>query len=955
MSLGRKDPCPCGSGKKFKKCCEGKVASRPAVAQPELNQLVALLHAGRFNELERHLHLILQHKSDWGDGWKLLGASLGLQGKSALRPLQKAARLLPDDAEVHYNLGLALQELGQLDEAAVSFRRSLTLNPNDPDAHNDLGNALQELGAYDAAVASYRRALVLRPMFSVAHNNLGCVFHHNRQFKAAVASYQKALAINPVYTEAHNNLGLAFKEAGHFEEALSYFRQAIVIDPKYVVAHNNLGNVLQELGRLNAAIDSYRQALAFKPFYAEAHYGLGYALQCLGHIDAAIASYRRALAYKPNYFKALSSTLCSFNFSPKYAEAYCFEEARKFGRMVTWNVSEKYSSWHCHLEPKRLRVGLLLGDSCNHSAESFLESLLSHLDTDKVELFAYSSLQKTDGMPSRIQKYFVVWKSIDQLQDVAAAQMIHADAVNILVDLSGHTEHNRLPIFGWQPAPVQVSWLGYSATTGVAEIDFIVADKVGIPENRCNQFTEMVWYLPDSNLCFTPPSFDFPLSPLPALGNGQITFGCFQSLSKVNDVVLAVWSKILAALPDARLRIANKQFGELEVVSEFTNSLIQQGIDPARLELLGVASRESYLELFSEVDLLLDTFPCSGRSMTCEALWMGVPTLTLAGDTLLSRQGASILTAAGLSDWIATSEAEYVEKAIRFANNLLSLADLRDSLRAQVLVSPIFDAQRFARNFEDALWGMWRHKHGRKQVNACRLLDEDLKNIVPVIEVVSATRLSEQAFWNSSALGISLRRVMQDRRIVAHITYENNLGLSEVFNARINTQDGKDILIFMHDDVWIDDCLLADKVIEGLEIFDVIGVAGNRRRVSAQPGWIFIDAQLTSDRQENLSGAIAHGAHPSGLISIYGERSLECELLDGVFIAAKKSRLISNTIGFDPQFKFHFYDMDFCRSARSRGLHLGTWPINLTHQSMGNFGGKSWQDSYRLYLEKWEN
>lgn len=223
-----------------------------------------------------------------------------------------------------------------------------------------------------------------------------------------------------------------------------------------------------------------------------------------------------------------------------------------------------------------------------------------------------------------------------------------------------------------------------------------------------------------------------------------------------------------------------------------------------------------------------------------------------------------------------------------------------------------------------------------------------------MIEVVSATRLSSTEFWRSAALGISLRRLAHDTRLVAHIAFENQCGLPEVFNARINAGEGGEILVFIHDDVWIDDYFLADRVIDGLKTFDVIGVAGNRRRVPHQPAWAFIDDKLTWDAEINLSGSIAHGSDPFGSISVFGAAPAECEFLDGVFLAASKSRLRAAKVQFDPRFDFDFYDMDFCRSARRAGLRLGTWPICLTHQSGGAFGTVRWAEKHRLYEQKWQ-
>jgi len=222
-----------------------------------------------------------------------------------------------------------------------------------------------------------------------------------------------------------------------------------------------------------------------------------------------------------------------------------------------------------------------------------------------------------------------------------------------------------------------------------------------------------------------------------------------------------------------------------------------------------------------------------------------------------------------------------------------------------------------------------------------------------MIEIVSATRLSEDKFRKESALGISLQRLSQDPRLVARVAFENRRGLPEVFNTRIQAQEDHDILVFVHDDVWIDDYFLVDRVIDGLRIYDVIGVAGNRRRVQNQPGWAFVDDKFAWDSRDNLSGSVAHGGHPFGVVGVFGSTPADCELLDGVFLAARKATLIDNQVLFDPRFDFHFYDMDFCRSARAKGLRLGTWPICLTHQSGGAFGTPAWVEKYHAYLQKW--
>jgi len=450
--------------------------------------------------------------------------------------------------------------------------------------------------------------------------------------------------------------------------------------------------------------------LELKPDYAEAFSNLGNSLKDIGQFDNAEGSYRRALEIQPSFIDAHDNLLFLLNHTTSHTPQYRLEQARQYGRIVAGKVSARFSAWQCAARPERLRVGLVSGDLRNHVVGYFLEGLLAHIDPARIEMIAYPTQHKEDELTARIRPYFAAWKPLTGKIDEVAARLIHADGVHVLLDLSGHTAHNRLPVFAWKPAPVQASWLGYFATTGVAEMDYLLVDEVGVPEAQREQFTESVWYLPDTRLCFTAPEVDLPVAPLPALHNGYVTFGCFQNLAKVGDEVLAAWGQILTVLPGAKLRWQCKQLGDQGVAAQFLASLPRHGIDPARVSLHGAVSREAYLAAHAEVDMILDTFPYPGGTTTCEALWMGVPTLTLAGDSLLARQGASLLSAAGLEDWVATSKEEYVAKAIALASDLPSLAVLRAGLRQQVLACPLFDAPRFARHLEDALWGMWKSR-----------------------------------------------------------------------------------------------------------------------------------------------------------------------------------------------------------------------------------------------------
>ncbi len=673
MKPAKQTPCSCGSGKPYAQCC--------AVPAPEqINALIALYNARRYAELEGRARLLSERYPDFGFGWQLLGGALQMQGKDALQAFHKTAQLLPEDAVAHYNLGVAQKSAGRLDEAVASYRRAISLKPDYFEAHYNLGNALKSLGQQENAAQSYRRAVQLRPDHAEAHYSLGIVLQNLDQLDGAVASYRRALQLKPDNAEACYNLG----------------------------------SILQEQGKLVEAEASYRRVLELEPDHAEAHHNLGIILQHFGRIDDAVASYRRALQLMPDSLETQTILLLTINYAAGMSGADYLTEARQYGRMAAGKVRARFSTWQCAARSERLRVGLVSGDLRKHSVGFFLEGLLAHLDPARIELIAYPTVYMEDKLSARIKNDLAAWKPLFGLNDEAAARLIHGDGVHVLIDLSGHTAFNRLPVFAWKPAPVQLTWLGLPATTGVAEIDYVLGDPWAIPEQCEEQFSEAVWRMPQSYVCLTVPSRSVEAGPLPALSTGYITFGSFNNLTKMNDAVVAVWARILEAVPNSRLLLKAKQLSDAAVCAQTRERFAAHGIAAERLQLQGIlASRNEHLATYHQVDIALDTFPYPGVTTSVEALWMGVPVLSLQGDRFLSCTAGSIAHNAGLPEWIAAGQDDYVSKAVAFASDLPKLAALRAELRSRVLASPLFDAPRFARNFEEALWGMWQHHQER--------------------------------------------------------------------------------------------------------------------------------------------------------------------------------------------------------------------------------------------------
>jgi predicted O-linked N-acetylglucosamine transferase (SPINDLY family) len=595
----------------------------------------------------------------------------------ALQRYEEAITLAPQFARAHLNRGNALLASDEVAAAIEAFETALQHDPDYAAAHFNLGNAYVRAGRADAAMKAYGKAIALKPDFVDAHVALGAVLDDSRHCGAAIAHYRHALAIRPGYAEVHNNLGKSLREMGQFEDALASYRQALEINPDYAEGHNNLGNVLKDLGRLDEALAHYRRALELAPAFVEAHSNLLFLLNYRADADARLA----------------------------------LSEARRYGTWVTEHA-HIYAEWANLREPERcLRIGFMSGDLRNHPVSYFFEGVLSaltRLTPHRLEFFCYSNHFLVDSVTERIRSWCDGWCRTVGMSDAAVADRIRGDAIDILIDLSGHTAHNRLPVFAWKPAPVQISWLGYFGTTGVGAMDYLIADPWTLPPSEEANFTEKIWRLPETRLCFTPPDVAVQVSPLPALGNGYLTFGCFNNLSKMNERVVAVWAQVLHATAGSRLFLKSPQLKEAVVRNGVCEAFAAHGIEPERLMLEGLSSRADYLACYHRVDIALDPFPYTGGTTTAEALWMGVPVLTLKGERFLSRQGVGLLMNAGLPDWIAADPADYVLRATAHARDVHALAKLRATLRQQVLASPLFNASDFARHFETALRGMWR-------------------------------------------------------------------------------------------------------------------------------------------------------------------------------------------------------------------------------------------------------
>jgi len=711
---GRNQPCPCGSGKKFKQCC-GVFGGQPHINQPRTAQQEPGPNGGRYN---------VGHGRPGHQAGPLeeaqqvyqLGNALAAQGKTdqAVVHYERALSLNPDHAEAHNNLGLALAAQGRIDQAVSHYERALSLKPDDAQTHYNLGNVHRAQGRIDQAVSHYERALSLNPGDAVnakAHNNLGLALAAQGKMDQAIAQYERALSLNRDYVKAYNNLGLAYMAQGKTDQAVIQYERALSLNPDDFLAHNNLGNAFRAQGRMDQAMTHYERALSLNPDYALAHNNLGSVLVLQGRIDQAVAHYERALSLWSDNIAPHHGLLLALNYVDSKDPVAVYNAHLDFARRREAPLSPliRAHTNDCSTS-RRLRIGYVSSDFREHSVSYFFEPVLAHHDRDCFEIFCYSNLFQEDNVTERLRSRADHWRHIIGLSDEQCAQQIRDDQIDILIDLNGHTGHNRLLVFARKPAPIQVTWLGYPNTTGLSAMDYRLTDGFADPVGMTEHFhSEQLIRLPECFSCYRPPREAPEVSGLPAWEKGYVMFGSFNNLAKITREVMAVWAKILQAVPGSRLTLKNSGLGGNSAQQKVRETFTGLGVTPERLELLGSdPSQRAHLERYQHIDIGLDPFPYNGATTTCEALWMGVPVVTLAGRAHAGRVGVSQLSNLGLTEFIGHTTEEYAVISTRLASDLERLSQLRVELRSRLAASPLTQAQRFTNNLEDAYRAMWK-------------------------------------------------------------------------------------------------------------------------------------------------------------------------------------------------------------------------------------------------------
>ena len=676
----------------------------------QINRGVALKNLGRLEDALRCIDAAIAVYPQFALAHYNRGNVLSDLGRfaDAIASYERAIALEPRHAQAFNNRGIALRELGRAKDAVESFDKAIALDPGFAQALDNRGNALSDMRRFEEAIASYGRAIALKPDYGAALRNRGHVLAALGRLDDALASYDQAIMLKLDDVQALNDRGRALGALGRHQEAIASCDFAIELKPDFADAYNNRGSSLRELKRFGDALASFDRALELKPDLAAALNNRAIVLQDLARIDDAVASYRRSLVAKPDFDDARSNLLFALNYQDRVTQEDVFAEH------CAWEERDgpaRPSFSEVARDPGRvLRVGYVSGDLRNHSVAFFFEPLLQATDRGAFHVTCYTNGSDEDATTERLRALSDAWRTIAAKSDDEAHALIRNDRIDILVDLSGHTGRNRLKLFARRAAPIQVTYLGYPNTTGIKAIDCRFTDAVADPVGSTEALhTETLVRLDGGFLCYRPPEDSPAVAESPAAGNGRITFGSFNALAKVNAALIARWSAILESVAGSRLILKARSFADPAARNHIQGLFKRNGIAPERIELSDwTADTRSHLERYGEIDIALDTFPYNGTATTCEALWMGVPVITMSGRVHASRVGASLLSRIGLDALIASSPEAYVQAAIDLAHDIPRLRDLRGTLRARMVTSPLMDSARIARAVETAYRTMWR-------------------------------------------------------------------------------------------------------------------------------------------------------------------------------------------------------------------------------------------------------
>lgn len=690
------------------------IVLKPEYAEAYYNMGITMMECGKLDQAINAYACAIRYKPDFAEAHNNLGNAEARRGhfESAVAAYRRAIQIRPNYAEAFNNLGTALSKAGQSAEAITAYLNAISLKPQFPEAYHNLGMALAEQRRLEEATQAYRRALELNSNAPQPWNNLGTTLIEQGLFTEGATACNHALALDPDFADAQSNLGVALAGLNRFAEAIAAFRSALQLQPDNATVHFNLGNVFRDQRNLDQAVDEYQRALTLEPMFMEAITNLGNVFRDCGKVNEALAIYRRGLSSNSSVTHLRSNIIYTSLFSPDWNEEQIREEQRLWNTQIAIPSPSTEPAYEANRDPsRRLRVAYVSPDFRGHVVGQNLLPLFRHHDPERFEIFCYSNSKMTDGMTARLRDHTSNWYNIADTGDEDLSSMIRGNNVDILVDLTQHMRGNRLRTFSQRPAPIQVSFAGYPESTGVRAINYRISDKwleQGAAPNSDGLLVKTAdyehVYLIDSFWCYDPCGIELEANGSSAVNTNWITFGSLNNFCKVNEPLLKLWARVLTAVNNSRLIILAHEGSHRQRTSEF---FTQEGVEPERIEFVTQRPRKEYLELYHRLDIVLDTFPYNGHTTSLDALWMGVPVVSLCGERPVSRAGLSQLNNLGLPELVAFTEDQYVEIATKLANDIPRLRELRATLRQRMEKSVLMDGPHFARQIEACYRSMW--------------------------------------------------------------------------------------------------------------------------------------------------------------------------------------------------------------------------------------------------------
>ena len=603
-----------------------------------------------------------------------------------------------------------LYRSGKLNGLEAKIENYIKKFPQSFTLYNLLGAVFAEKDQLEKSEYQHRKSIKINPNYAEGYNNLGIVLQKLKKFDDAIIVYKKAIKIKPDFDLAYNNLAKTYKYLKNFNEAIIYSKKAIELKTDFAEAYNTLGTALSSLEKLDDSYKNLKRAIEIKPDYVEAHANLGNLFKKLGNIEKCVESYQRAIEINPNYYHVYSNLLFNLLYHTKFDYKHYIKIAKKFRASLKKIPDKLCAPFVYDSNAKKIKIGFVSADFRQHPVGYFLRDAIKELKKKNLELIAYSNNKKKDSLSFELQSHFNNWYEISDINDLDLINQIRNDGVHILFDLSGHSSNNRLPIFINKPAPVQVTWVGFAGSTGIPEIDYIFGDKYITPLDSKEQFVETIFHLPNIWCCFSQPDIKIIKNELtPASKNGFITFGSFNNYDKFNENVIKIWSKILRSVPNSKLILKNPMFKHEHLKNNIKYMFEKNNIGKKELILEEGSPRKELLESYNKIDIALDTFPYSGATTSFESILMGVPVLTIKGNSFVSRTTESLNKNCGMLNWIANNENDYISKAIQFSKDIAQLSKIKKNLRETIYTSPLFDAKLFADQLNNSVWEIWKN------------------------------------------------------------------------------------------------------------------------------------------------------------------------------------------------------------------------------------------------------